>query len=66
MATETKEIICCFCENPVEKECTSDGTVYWAGGHNPAPACSEPEARCCGTCNHCIVLPSRMAKIFSA
>tara|TARA_B100000965_G_scaffold366622_1_gene351947 strand:- start:288 stop:479 length:192 start_codon:yes stop_codon:yes gene_type:complete len=49
---------CSICENPI----TKDPISGWDGGHN-----SEPVApgRCCDDCNSRVVIPTRLAAIFS-
>ena len=43
---------CCFCGMPIMEPFTN----------NPAPANTQPDARCCSWCDWHIVMPARMGK----
>jgi hypothetical protein len=54
---------CCICSGTIDKQYTPEGKIFWDGGHNPDPV--KPEGRCCTHCNECVVIPARMASIWS-
>ena len=41
---------CCFCGD----------TLDYMNSHNPYPACTVNDARCCAECNARIVIPARI------
>lgn len=53
---------CIICKGVIDKHYSSDGTMYWDQGHNAEPIA---DGRCCDKCNEDIVVPYRMADIFT-
>lgn len=48
-----KTLICCLCGEE----------ILDPYGHNPYPLATNPEDRCCETCNDTKVIPARIANI---
>ena len=59
-AVKAKPKFCSICTQPIDKQRTEDGTVYWEGGHNSEPV---NQGRCCTNCNDTVVIPARLAQI---
>ena len=47
--------LCCFCKEPMVEPYTN----------NPWPASTDPKDRCCGDCNTMVVIPARLAGLFT-
>jgi hypothetical protein len=52
--------VCCLCGQPCEPW-HAPPTGY---GHNPWPLGTDPEGRCCNTCNDTRVIPARLGRTF--
>jgi len=50
-------MICSICESPIEVQASG-----WARGHNAEPVNS---GRCCSVCNDFMVIPARIARLYS-
>ena len=58
-AVKAKPKFCSICTQPIDKQRTEDGTVYWEGGHNAEPIA---KGSCCEKCN-VVVTMARLAGI---
>ena len=58
-AVKGKPEFCSICTQPIDKQRTEDGTVYWEEGHNAEPI---NHGRCCTNCNDMVVLPARLSQ----
>lgn len=48
---------CCICEDEIDIQYATDGSVIWDQGHNAQPV---RDGRCCSTCNFTVVLAARL------
>ena len=58
-AVKAKPKFCSICTEPIAKQRTADGVVYWEGGHNAEPVNG---GRCCSICNNNVVIPARLSQ----
>jgi len=49
------DLVCVICDDHIDKQYTTDGTMFWDQGHNAQPV---REGRCCSMCHEFIVLPA--------
>ena len=49
-----QEYVCCIC-----------GKKFTGWGNNPWPVVKDEDARCCDDCDATVVIPARIAQIFS-